>query len=100
MATDTRLRWCSLLDLNTVRMAVTAEEGKMNWLECPAIEAVPGKLSGVPIIKSSRVRPEDLVNNLDLTEEELALEFGLPLDDVHQVLRFYHEHREPAAYRS
>ena len=64
----------------------------MDWLTCDAIEAVPGKLSGVPVIKASRVRPEDLINNLDLTEAELACEFGLEQSAVHEVLRFYHHH--------
>ena len=72
----------------------------MDWLACEAIEAVPGKLSGAPVIRASRVRPEDLINNLDLTEEQLASEFGLEQTVVHEVLRFYHQHTDQLAHHS
>ena len=61
----------------------------MNWLECDVIEQVPGRLSGAPVIRHSRVRPEDLISNLDLSEAELAQEFDLPPADVHAVLEFW-----------
>lgn len=64
----------------------------MNWLDCPVIEQVPGKVSGAPLIKGSRVRPYDILNNLDLTEEEIAEEFGLRSEDVREVLAFYRQH--------
>ena len=64
----------------------------MDWLDCPVIEIVPGKVSGAPLIKGSRVRPEDLLNNLDLTEDELVEEFGLRREDVREVLAFYRQH--------
>jgi uncharacterized protein (DUF433 family) len=61
-------------------------------LACDAIEAVPGKLAGAPVIEASRVRPGNLINTLDLTEEELASEFGPDQTVGHEVLRFYHRH--------
>src|SRR5215469_8159033 len=36
---------------------------RMNWKECAVVETVPGKVSGAPVIKGSRVRPEDLIVN-------------------------------------
>ena len=61
----------------------------MDWLDCPVIEQVAGRLSGAPVIRGSRVRPEDLLNNLDLSEEELADEFDLRREDVRTVLTFW-----------
>jgi uncharacterized protein (DUF433 family) len=41
----------------------------MEWVDCPLIEAVPGRLSGVPVLRDSRVRPDDLIANLDEGQE-------------------------------
>ena len=51
---------------------------RMDWLQCPAFEAVPGRLSGVPVIRHSRVRPEDLIVNRDQGAAWLARNHGLP----------------------
>lgn len=72
----------------------------MNWLECSVIEQVPGRLSGAPVIRHSRVRPEDILSNLDLSEDELAEEFDLPRDDVHEVLSFWYRNRTDLAPHS
>ena len=69
----------------------------MDWTDCPAIERIPGKLSGVPVIKRSRVRPEDLVVNEEEGEEWLAEAFGLTLETVREVLAFYHHHQAELA---
>jgi uncharacterized protein (DUF433 family) len=69
----------------------------MNWLDCSLIEVVPGRLSGVPVIKKSRVRPEDLLINREEGEEWLANAYGLPANTVHSVLTFYDQHRSDLA---
>ena len=46
----------------------------MDWTGCESVEVVPGKVSGVPLIKNTRV-PADLVaENLEAGEsvEEVA----------------------------
>jgi uncharacterized protein (DUF433 family) len=69
----------------------------MNWLDCSLIEIVPGRLSGVPVVKSSRVRPEDLLINREEGEEWLAEAYNLPAATVHLVLSFYDQHRSDLA---
>jgi uncharacterized protein (DUF433 family) len=64
----------------------------MNWTECPVVEVVPGRVSGVPVIVHSRVRPDDLVANREEGPEWLAKNYALPLDTVRAVLAFY-EHK-------
>ncbi len=65
----------------------------MNWLDCPVIEQIPGKLSGVPVLKHSRVRPEDLIVNEEEGERWLADAFGIDVKDIREVLTFYHQHQ-------
>ena len=62
---------------------------EIDWRECAEVEVVPGKLSGWPVIKGSRVRPEDLIVNRDEGLEWLAENHGLPLETVREVLAFY-----------
>ena len=66
----------------------------MDWMDCKIIETVEGRLSGAPVIRHSRVRPEDLLNNLDLSEDELAEEFDLRREDVREVLDFWRRNRD------
>lgn len=61
----------------------------MDWTGCPAIERIPGKLSGAPVIVHSRVRPDDLVANRDEGPEWLAENYSLPIETVIAVLAFY-----------
>jgi uncharacterized protein (DUF433 family) len=67
---------------------------KVNWTLCGAVEKVPGKLSGQPVIRHSRVRPGDLVANRDQGAEWLAENYGLPIETVKAVLAFYDAHRK------
>ncbi len=69
----------------------------MDWTACPVIERVPGKVSGVQIIKRSRVRAEDLVVNRGEGEEWLADAYDLPATTVREVLAFYEQHKSQLA---
>jgi len=69
----------------------------MDWRECAAIETVPGKMSGQPVVIGSRVRPEDLVINRDQGTEWLARNHGLSVDTVRDVLAFYERHMRTRA---
>jgi uncharacterized protein (DUF433 family) len=46
------------------------------------VESVPGKVSGAPVIKRSRVRPEDLIVNRAEGEAWLAENYELPIELV------------------
>ena len=69
----------------------------MDWTDCPLIEKVPGKLGGAPVIRRSRVRPDDLLVNREEGEEWLADAYRLPPGTVRQVLAFYDQHQERLA---
>ena len=65
----------------------------MDWKQCAVVETVPGRLSGEPVIKDSRVRPDDLVVNRAEGEAWLAENYSLPVETVREVLRFYDRHK-------
>jgi uncharacterized protein (DUF433 family) len=77
-------------------------EDGMDWTDCPAIEVVPGRMSGAPVLRGTRVRPQDLLINLDQSPAWMADAFRLRIEDVQAVLAFYEAHRNelPAEYLS
>jgi uncharacterized protein (DUF433 family) len=38
----------------------------INWIACELIEQVPGKVSGRPVVRGTRVMPDPIVNSYDL----------------------------------
>ena len=44
----------------------------MDWKKCAVVETVPGRVSDEPVIKGSRVRPDDVVVNRAEGEAWLA----------------------------
>ncbi len=72
----------------------------MNWTDCPIIEQVPGRVSGAPVMRGTRVRPEDLLANVDQGPEWLANAYSIPIEDIREVLAFYEARRDelPAEY--
>jgi uncharacterized protein (DUF433 family) len=65
----------------------------MKWKECTAVEIVPGRVAGAPVIKGTRVRPDDLIVNRAEGEAWLAENHELPIATVREVLRFYDRHK-------
>ena len=57
------------------------------------METVPGRVSGAPVIKGSRVRPGDLVVNRAEGEAWLAENYDLPVETVREVLNYYDRHK-------
>jgi hypothetical protein len=39
---------------------------EIDWMACELIETVPGKVSGRPIVRGTRVMPDAIVNSFDL----------------------------------
>ncbi len=69
----------------------------MDWTNCAVIEQVPGRMSGAPVLRDTRVRPQDLLANIDEGAEWLAEAHGLDLNDVRAVLAFHELHRDELA---
>jgi len=66
------------------------EAAAMDWSDCPEVEVVPGKVSGVPILKHSRMPADAVVENYEggSPVEEIAENFELPEDQIRAVLAY------------
>ena len=62
----------------------------MDWTGCDTVEVIPGKVSGLPILKHSRVQADTVLESHELGEsvEDIAFSFHLDPDDIRKVLAF------------
>jgi uncharacterized protein (DUF433 family) len=62
----------------------------MDWSQCELVEVVPGRVSGLPVIRGSRVPADQVLENHDAGEsvEDIAYNFDLKPDDVRAVLAY------------
>jgi uncharacterized protein (DUF433 family) len=62
----------------------------MDWSACEVVETVPGKVSGRPLLKGTRVPADTIVENFEGGEsiEEIADNFDLNPDDIRKVLAY------------
>jgi uncharacterized protein (DUF433 family) len=69
----------------------------MDWTDCPEVETVPGKVSGVPILKHSRMPADAILENYvdGMGADEIAEVFQLPVEGVRRLLAFAAKH-DPA----
>jgi uncharacterized protein (DUF433 family) len=65
----------------------------IDWTKCAAVETVPGRRGGQPVVVRSRVRPEELIENQEEGAKWLAESHGLPLEVVHEILAFYRQNK-------
>jgi uncharacterized protein (DUF433 family) len=67
----------------------------IDWDDCDLVERVPGKVSGVPILKHSRLPADSIVCNFDAgcTAEEVADMFRMPIETVQAILDWASRYR-------
>jgi uncharacterized protein (DUF433 family) len=56
-------------------MAKLDIEVGIDWTTCAMIERIPGKVSGRPIVRGTRIMPDGIVNSYDM---------GGSIEDIHQ----------------
>jgi uncharacterized protein (DUF433 family) len=56
----------------------------IDWTACELIEQIPGKVSGRPIVRGTRIMPDGVVNSYDMGES---------IEDIHQDAHAYREQR-------
>ena len=66
----------------------------MNWSGCDLVEIVPGKVSGVPVIKGTRVPADQVLASLDGGEsvEEVAYNYDLQPAVIRELQAFFQRH--------
>ena len=78
-------------------MAGMKTDSAIDWMQCELIERVPGKVSGRPVVRGTRIMPEAIVGSYDLGETIEELRDGFPTLTVAQIKRlieFAHNQRE------
>jgi uncharacterized protein (DUF433 family) len=67
----------------------------VDWTDCALVERNPLKLSGVPIVKHTRVQADSIVENYESGSpvEEIADNFDISEDVIHALLAYAAKHR-------
>ncbi len=61
----------------------------LDWSQCPAVESIPGKLSGAWVFKDTRLPVATVFENLeDMSIEEVMEEYDVTREQIEAVLAF------------
>ena len=61
----------------------------LDWSQCPAVESIPGKVSGAWVFRDTRLPVATVIENLeDLSVEEVMEQFDVTRDQIAAVLEF------------
>ena len=61
----------------------------LDWSQCPAVESVPGRLSGAWVFRDTRLPVATVIENLeDLSVEEVMEQFDVTREQIAAVLDF------------
>jgi len=68
----------------------------LDWSQCPAVESIPGKVSGAWVFRGTRMPVKTVFENLEagLSLEEITEVFDVTPEEVKSVLRFASESLE------
>jgi uncharacterized protein (DUF433 family) len=70
---------------------------EIDWMACELIEQVPGKVSGRPVVRGTRIMPDPIVNSYDLGDCIEEIHEGFPTLTIAQIKRlieFAHAQRQ------
>lgn len=73
----------------------------LDWSQCPAVESIPGKVSGAWVLKGTRMPVSAIFENLEagMSVQEITETFDVTEDEVKAVLHFATESLEkPPSY--
>jgi uncharacterized protein (DUF433 family) len=68
----------------------------IDWMACELIEQIPGKVSGRPIVRGTRILPDAIVNSYDMgaSIEDIQEDWpSLSLAQIKRLIEFAHAHR-------
>lgn len=62
----------------------------LDWSACPAVESIPGKVSGAWVFRGTRLPVATIFENLEdgLTIDEIMEQFDVTRDQINAVLDF------------
>jgi uncharacterized protein (DUF433 family) len=76
--------------------SMTNADSDTDWTGCELVERVPGKVSGRPVVRGTRILPDAIVNSYDLGESINDLHEGFPslsITQIEQLIEFAHAQR-------
>ena len=59
----------------------------IDWMACELIEQVPGKVSGRPVVRGTRILPDPIVNSYDLGDSIEEIHEGFPTLSIARIKR-------------
>jgi uncharacterized protein (DUF433 family) len=64
--------------------------GTLDWSQCPAVESVPGMVSGAWVFKDTRLPVATIFENLEAGSpiEEIMEQFRVSREQINEVLEF------------
>jgi len=69
----------------------------IDWMACELIESVPGKVSGRPVVRGTRIMPDAIVGSYDLGDTVDDLLEGFPTltrTQIERLIEFAHAQRK------
>ena len=72
----------------------------LDWSQCPAVESVPGRLSGAWVFRNTRMPVSAVFENLEAgaTLEEIIEQFDITREQIIAVLEFAARSLDPAPF--
>jgi uncharacterized protein (DUF433 family) len=70
-------------------------EDKVDWLGCDLTEQIPGKMSGSPVVKGTRVLADTIIANFEggSPVEEIHENYPrIPIDAIRKLIAFAESH--------
>ncbi len=71
---------------------------QLDWSQCPAVESIPGKVSGAWVLRGTRMPVQTIFENLEagLSVREITEVFDVTEEEVKAVLHFATQSLEKA----
>jgi uncharacterized protein (DUF433 family) len=71
----------------------------LDWSQCPAVESVPGRLSGAWVFRDTRMPVSAVFENLEAgaTVDEIIEQFDITREQINAVLEFAARSLDPAS---
>jgi uncharacterized protein (DUF433 family) len=76
------------------QMMIESQE-QVDWRQCALVEQISGKVSGVPLLKGTRMPAQTIIDNIDagMTPAEVAETWRLNLNTVLAIYAYGETHR-------
>jgi uncharacterized protein (DUF433 family) len=85
------------MGVSTTDNTILQQDSYVDWTGCDLVERVPGKVSGRPIVRGTRILADTIVQDFELGSplEEIQENYpDLPRSTIQQLIAFAESHSE------